>query len=117
MHAVPSGMALLASMTDAELDTYLAEPVSAVTPNTLVAPEAIRERIDAIRQLGYAWGFEEGVDGINSLAAPIVSSDGTAVAAIHVHGPAYRFPDPDRTHDLGMRLIEAAAGIAGQLDD
>ena len=116
MHAVPSGMALLASMTDAELDTYLAEPVSAVTPNTLVAPEAIRERIDAIRQLGYAWGFEEGVDGINSLAAPIVSSDGTAVAAIHIHGPAYRFPNPDRTHDLGMRLIEAAAGIAGQLD-
>ena len=29
----------------------------------------------------------------------------------------YRFPNPDRTHDVGTRLIEAAAGIAAQLAD
>lgn len=117
MHSVPSGMAILAHLSDAEITAYLAEPVEAVTPLTLTDPDAIRERLDAVRNLGYAWGYEEGVDGINSLAAPIVRADGDVVAAVHVHGPAYRFPNPDRTHDLGMRLVDAAAGIATQLDD
>ena len=117
MHSVPSGMAILAHLPEDEIAAYLAEPAEAVTPNTLVDPTAIHERLDAVRNLGYAWGYEEGVDGINSLAAPIISADGDVVAAIHVHGPAYRFPNPDRTHDLGLRLIEAAAGIVAQLDD
>ena len=117
MHSVPSGMALLAHLPAEEVDAYLAVPAEPVTPNTLVDPAAIRERIDAVRNLGYAWGYEEGVDGINSLAAPIIGPDGAVVAAIHVHGPAYRFPNPDRTHDLGMRLIEATAGVAAQLND
>ena len=117
MHSVPSGVALLAHLPEAEVDAYLAVPAEAVTPNTLVDPEAIRERLEAVRNLGYAWGYEEGVDGINSLAAPIIDADGQVIAAIHVHGPAYRFPNPDRTHDLGTRLIEAAAGIAAQLAD
>ena len=117
MHSVPSGMAILAHLPQDEIAAYLAEPAEAVTPNTLVDPTAIHERLDAVRNLGYAWGYEEGVDGINSLAAPIISAGGEVVAAIHVHGPAYRFPNPDRTHDLGMRLIEAAAGIVAQLDD
>lgn len=117
MHSVPSGMAILAHMSEAALEAYLSKPPEQLTPNTLIDPDAIRERLDAIRQLGYAWGFEEGVDGINSLAAPIIGPDGLAVAAIHVHGPAYRFPNPDRTHDLGSRLIEAADGVASQLHD
>ena len=116
MHSVPSGMAILAHLPADELDAYLAEPAEAVTPNTLVDRDAICERLDAVRNLGYAWGYEEGVDGINSLAAPILAANGKVIAAIHVHGPAFRFPDPDRTHDLGMRLIEAAAGIAAQLE-
>lgn len=117
MHSVPSGMALLAHLPDDEVDAYLSVPAEQVTPNTLVDTDAIRERLEAVRSLGYAWGYEEGVDGINSLAAPIIDADGHVVAAIHVHGPAYRFPNPDRTHDLGSRLIEAAAGIAAQLTD
>ena len=117
MHSVPSGMAILAHLPASEIQSYLAEPIEPVTPHTLVDPDAIRERLEAVRNLGYAWGYEEGVDGINSLAAPIITADDEVVGAIHVHGPAYRFPNPDRTHDLGMRLIEAATGISAQLDD
>ena len=117
LHSVPSGMAMLASAGAAELEEYLAEPLEAVTGYTLTDPDAVRERVETVRSLGYAWGYEEGVDGLNSVAVPVLAADATAVAAIHVHGPAFRFPDPDRTHDLGLRLIEAAGGIAAQLDD
>lgn len=117
LHSVPSGMAMLASASSAELEEYLTDPLEAVTGYTLTDPDAVRERIETVRSLGYAWGYEEGVDGLNSVAVPVLAADATAVAAIHVHGPAYRFPDPDRTHDLGLRLIETADGIAAQLDD
>ena len=28
----------------------------------------------------------------NSVAAPVFGADGTVIAAIHTHGPSYRFP-------------------------
>ena len=44
----------------------------------------------------------------------IFGSDGAVVAALHIHGPAYRFPNPEQTHDVGLLLIEAATGLAAQ---
>ncbi|MCQ3808891.1 MAG: hypothetical protein KTV16_16725, partial [Acidimicrobiia bacterium] len=62
--------------------------------------------------LGYAWVYEEFAEGINSVAAPIIEADGTVEAALHIHGPAYRFPNPEHTHDLGNLVINAAAALA-----
>ena len=67
-----------------------------------------------MRSAGYAWGFEEFAEGINSVAAPVFGPGGVE-AAIHIHGPAYRFPDPDRTHDLGLMVAEAAELLSAQL--
>ena len=44
------------------------------------------------------WVYGEYDDDINSVAAPVRDASGAVVAAVHVHGPAYRFPgddDPD----------------------
>jgi len=38
------------------------------------------------------------------------------IAALHVHGPAYRFPDPERTHDLGIQLAAACDRMSRQLN-
>ena len=117
IHAVPSGLSIMAHWPDGKLEEYLASPLESPTAYTLTDADAIRERIGTIQSLGYAWGYEEGVDGINSVAAPIVVADGTVEGAVHVHGPAFRFPNPDRTHDLGVRVIAAAESIAEHLDD
>ncbi len=45
-----------------------------------------------MRAAGYAWGLEEFAEGIDSVAAPIRDARGHAIAALHVHGPSYRFP-------------------------
>ena len=54
-------------------------------------------------------------------AVPLSAPHGVAVflllAAVHVHGPAYRFPDPDHSHDTGMLVVEAATRLAEQLAD
>src|SRR5258705_399424 len=58
---------------------------------------------------GWAWAFEEFLDGLNSVAAPIRDRKGRVVAAIHAHGPAYRFPGDTDADDVG-RLVAATAG-------
>ena len=115
MHAVPSGQVILAHLPPAELDRFLAGPLEPFTPNTLTEPAALRGRLDSVRAEGLAWVHEEFDLGIDSVAAPIVDSGGTAVAAIHVHGPSYRFPRRDSSR-LAEQIVAAAAAISDRLD-
>lgn len=117
LHSVPSGLCIMAHWPAKKLDDYLSTPLESPTAYTLTDADAIRERVATIQSLGYAWGYEEGVDGINAVAAPILLSDGTVEGAVHVHGPAFRFPNPDRTHDLGVLVVAAAESIAEHLND
>ncbi len=108
MHSVPSGLVLLANWPQARIDRYLSRPLTTVTANTVTDPAAIRSRLDQIRRDGYCWVYEEFSEGINSVAAPVFDRDQRAVAAVHVHGPAYRFPDPARTSEIA-ELVRAKA--------
>ena len=92
MHAVPSGQVFLAHMPADALDRFLAGPLERFTPNTLTDPAALRDRLAQVRSYGFAWVHEEFDVGINSVAAAVLDEHGSAVAAVHVHGPSYRFP-------------------------
>lgn len=111
LHLVPSGLVALAHFSPQDLDSYLDRELVATTSGSVVADEAIRTRVKQIRSVGYAWGFEEFADGLNSVAAPVYGHNNEVVALLHVHGPAYRFPDPDRAHDLGIRLIDVCSDL------
>lgn len=107
-HTVSSGQVLLAfGAIDAE--RYLAQPLERLASGTLTDAAAIRTRLDEIAVKGYAWAFEEFLDGQNSVAAPIRDGRGRVVGAIHAHGPAYRFPGETDADDVG-RLVAATAG-------
>ena len=117
LHAVPSGLAILAHQPESFVEDYLAGPLVQCTSWTTTHPDEMRNRLEQVRSIGYAWVYEEFAEGINSVAAPIFESDGSVEAALHVHGPAYRFPNPDYTHDHGMAVIEAARRLSLQLSD
>ena len=115
MHAVPSGLVLLAEWPKVALDAYLAGELAALTRHTVTDPKALRARLATVRDAGYAWGLEEFAEGIDSVAAPIRDGRGNAIAAVHVHGPSYRFPAP-RSETRVARAVTAAAGeISRQL--
>jgi len=105
MHAVSAGIVFLAHRRPDEVERFLALPLERMTPATIVDPARIRERIARARLDGYAWTRDEVAEGITSVSAAVADDSGEVVAAIHVHGPSYRFPDPD---DAG-----APARIAG----
>ncbi len=117
LHAVPSGLVILAHQRPDFINRYLASPLVQCTPWTMTDPDELRDRLEQIRSIGYAWVYEEFAEELNSVAAPVFESGGHVEAALHVHGPAYRFPDPDDTHDHGMAVIEAAGRLSMQLSD
>ena len=117
LHAVPSGLVILAYQPDGFIEEYLDGSLVRCTPWTMIDPAELRDRLEQVRSIGYVWVYEEFAEGINSVAAPVFEGDGSVEAALHVHGPAYRFPNPDLTHDHGMAMIEAARRLTLQLSD
>ncbi len=64
---------------------------------------------------GVAWTRDEYAEGITSVAAAIADKDGDVVAAVHVHGPSYRFPASGGEAVITERVVEAAARITATL--
>ena len=81
----------------------------------MTAPDRLRDRLRRIQLDGYAWTAGEYTEDIASVAAPIADATGEAVAAIHVHGPSYRFPAPGREAALGELVATTATRIARSL--
>jgi DNA-binding IclR family transcriptional regulator len=115
LHAVSSGQVLLAFRTPNAIDRYLEGPLERFTDHTLAEPDALRARLHDVRRHGYAWAITEFDGDITSVAAPIADGSGEVIAAVHVHGPAYRFPTPGREAELAESVVTAAARIAGGL--
>ena len=112
MHAVSSGLAVLALWPRARLDAYLDRPLERFTDRTMTDPADLRARLQRIQLDGHAWTNGEYADGIASVAAGIADTRGEIVAAIHVHGPSYRFPAPGSEAALGVEVATAANRIA-----
>lgn len=113
MHATPSGQVMLASWPEERLSRFLERPLSAYTDATLTEPEELRKRLKTVDTEGYAWAFEELTEGLNSVATALRDTRGRLVGAIHVHGPAYRFPAAGTLESTGERLLTVAGRLSG----
>ncbi len=114
LHAVSSGQVLLAYAPSTFVQRYLGRPMEAFTARTLVT-EALLERMRAIRRDGYTWALEEFDEGISSVAAPVADASGEVIAAVHLHGPSYRFPTAGSERVLADQVVATAARISGNL--
>lgn len=117
LHGVSSGLAVLALRPPAEMERYLAGPLERFTDRTMTDPDQLRTRLQRILLDGYAWTNGEYTEDIASVAGAIADASGEAVAAIHVHGPSYRFPHHGREAGLGLEVATAANRIARTLRD
>jgi DNA-binding IclR family transcriptional regulator len=112
LHVTSSGQVLLAGASPATLARYLAGSLEARASRTITAPSALRRRIAEVARDGYSVTVQEFSDDISSAAAPIRDDAGQTVAAIHVHGPAYRFPTGEARAELIRALTAAAAALS-----
>jgi DNA-binding IclR family transcriptional regulator len=114
-HCVPSGLVMLAHATPAEQRGALARPLDRFTSRTMVSAAKLRRRLADVAQSDFEWVFGEFADDIHSVAAPVTGADGTVVAALHVHGPAYRFPGDRDADDIGAAVAAAARRLGARL--
>jgi len=114
-HCVSSGLVLLAYASDAERSAALAGPLPQFTARTMTAPAKLRRRLNAIAKRHSEWVYGEFADDINSVASPIVNGDGHAIAALHVHGPSYRFPGDHDPDGIAQAVATAARQLSARL--
>ncbi len=115
-HLVPSGLILMSGLPDDEVDAMLAGPLEAATSASVVDPASIRERLRQANQQGFIWIQSEFDDSISSVAAPVTDHSGTTIAALHLHGPTYRFPTNPGPEQVGQMVKETANRLSLQLD-
>ena len=112
MHLVPSGMAMLAHWPDADIDGYVSRTLESTTSKSITDPDQLIRRLQQIREDGHAWGRGEFAEGINSVGAAALDDDGRVLGAVHIHGPAYRFPKDGEDDRAAMLVMDAAARLS-----
>jgi len=109
VHALASGKALLAKLSDAELDRYFAETDRIrFTPQTVTAEKALRKEIAQIRQTGFSFTDEEFSLGIIGIGRA-VTMGGEPVGALSVAIPTVRCDEATRARI--MDLLERTAAL------
>jgi len=114
MHAVASGLAILAHWPADALGRYLERPLPRFTEKTTTDPDELRARLATAKRDGWVWVHEELVEGLHAVAAPILDR-GRPRGALHIHGPAFRFPPPKRADAIGHLVADRAAVVSSQL--
>jgi DNA-binding IclR family transcriptional regulator len=89
LHATSAGKALLGSLTDAELNSFLTTtPLTAMTSATITRPEALREEIALGNRRGWHLNREESQEGVTTLSARFVWT--STVYIVTIAGPTSR---------------------------
>lgn len=103
------GKALLAYAPPSVLQEVLSEKLNRRTPYTLVSRDRLLVDLSAVRQTGVAYDREEFKIGLMCVAAPILSEDGGAVAAISATGSIRRLSSME---GLPIKVRATAGAIA-----
>jgi IclR family pca regulon transcriptional regulator len=110
------GKVLLAFLPPEKLATTLAEiDFTRRGPNTLTSRTALALELKRVREHGFAINNEELAYGLRSIAAPILTHDGLAAAAINLAVHSSMVSMVDLAAKLSATLRAAAAEISERL--
>jgi DNA-binding IclR family transcriptional regulator len=114
LHSTASGIAFLAHARAELRRTALAQPLTAFTAFTVTDPAAIEDSIAAARKRGYSISNQGYEDGVTSVAAAILGSDGYAIGTLAVAAPLVRTSKATAA-ERGEAVAAATRGITEQL--
>ena len=115
-YATSMGRVLLAGLSDADLDAYLAAAtLDKLTPRTILSESALRAELLRVRAQGWALVDQELEEGLRAVAAPIRDRSGRVVAAVNVSAHAARTSLEAIRRDVIPPLVATAARISADL--
>jgi IclR family pca regulon transcriptional regulator len=113
-YATSMGRVLLADLTPAELDAYLAAtPLAALTERTIVDPDLLRTELARVREQGWATVDQELEAGLCSVAAPVRDGSGAVVAAINISTSTLR--SGSLPAEYVDRVVDTARAVSADL--
>lgn len=111
LHALASGKAMLAALSEAELDRYFAEArLERFSPSTITGEARLRKELAEVRKTGFAIADEEWSLGTNAIGH-VVTMGGEVIGALSVAIPKVRWDD-----ELVARAKDLLQRTAGLLD-
>ncbi|MFV2043475.1 MAG: IclR family transcriptional regulator [Anaerolineales bacterium] len=114
LHAGASNKILLAYLPKAQIETYIAEGLNPITPNTIVEADLLKKDLEEIRRKGFAFSIGELTPGMAAIGAPILDSNGSLEGALSISGLSTSFGD-ERLPMLVQAVCRAAEDISSQL--
>ncbi len=108
------GKAMMAFGRDDCLEATLAEGLARLTRQSISSPNVLLSTLSTIRERGYAFDNEESQSGIYCIAAPILDSDGCAVAAISISSRSATVARYHQTLIHSCRNLSAKPGVLGE---
>ena len=114
--ATSVGQAMLAFLPPREAAARIdATDRRSYTKYTITERDALLRKLETVRKQGYSVEDQEMFLGGISIAAPILSHDGTPLAAINVAVPSSRFTAAQAERRFAALLLETARTISGPL--
>ncbi len=111
LHVTALGKAILANLPDERVDEIVDEHgLEAWTPETITDRAELFDRLETVRERGFALDDEEHMTGLRCVGAPITTTGGTVVGAVSVSAPTSRMRD-DRFTDEVPDLVRSAANV------
>lgn len=110
-HASAFGKNVLAFLPEESLARLLSKGLPKLTANTLTAPAALREELEATRGSGLSSDNEEYVAGVVCVGSPVFGADGQVKAGIGVTGLSSRMDSKDMER-AGKEVLKTAAALS-----
>ena len=119
-HCVATGKAILAKLSDTNLEVFLKAPLQSYTPRTITRIADFTNALDGIRSNGFATNDGEWRDGVTGVGVALQPSR-QWFPAIGISGPTYRFsveqavllaPALSRIASDIQNVIEGTAAVA-----
>lgn len=114
-HAGAGGRAILAGLSDDELDATLESfQLERFTETTITSRRKLRQTVESDRARGWSFSAGERVQGGTALAAPFFDASGACRGSVVFTRPAQRHNDAD-LDDIGAIVTSAARDLSGRL--
>ena len=113
LHATATGRAVLAHLPAADVDELIDRGLDSYSESTLTDPPELRTELKRVRTNGYSVNRNQYRPDVCAIAAPILDTDGTPLAAVAISMPDSRY-DPAKEPQLGRLVTDTAAEVTAR---
>jgi len=114
LHAGASGRAILAFLSEAEIEAHLQSGLPRVGPNTVTDRAVLRRLLDDTRRTGLTRSHQESASGIAAVSVPVFHADGRVAGSLSVSGPEARLSD-EVLDGINPVIIDSGIALSREL--